>query len=152
MESIQYVDDLLLCSDTEKQCRKDSIRLMTVLAEKGYKADKEKLKYCQEEVLYIGQLISQEGRQVTPERAETIMKTPQPKTMRKMQQFLGICNYIRAWVFEYSTYVKPLLKGLNEAQENDSNTAWTGEMTEAFDKLKGAICTALVLVIPDYST
>ncbi|XP_069465181.1 uncharacterized protein [Ambystoma mexicanum] len=111
---------------------------------------KAKWQYCQKEVLYIGQTISQNGRQVTPERAETISKTAKPTTVREMQQFLGLCNYCRAWGFDYSTCTRPLMRALKEVKKGHKTITSTTEMTEAFGELKEAICTAPVLGIPDY--
>ncbi|XP_069486341.1 uncharacterized protein [Ambystoma mexicanum] len=124
--------------------------MLTVLADKGYKVDNAKLQYCQKEVLYTGQTISQNGQQITPQRPETIAKTPKPMTVREMQQFLGLCNYCRAWVFDYSTYASPLLGTLKEAQKGNRTLTWTTEMNVAFKELKEAISTAPVLGIPDY--
>ncbi|XP_069494380.1 uncharacterized protein [Ambystoma mexicanum] len=124
---------------------------MIILAEKGYKVDKEKLQYCQEDVLSIGQLILHAGKKVTPERAEAILKTAKPHTIKHMQQFLGLCNYVRAWVFDYSSYTRPLLQVLKKAQQNRENIVWTEEMEEGFDELKKAICMAPFFGIPNYS-
>ncbi|XP_069486252.1 uncharacterized protein [Ambystoma mexicanum] len=124
--------------------------MLTVLAEKGYKVDKEKLQYCQEQVLYIGQIISQKGRNIAPQRALAIQNTPQPQTVRELQQFLSLCNYCRAWVFDYSSYVGPLLEALREAQRGQSKLEWTREITDAFNELKNAISTAPVLATPNY--
>ncbi|XP_069468381.1 A-kinase anchor protein 17B-like [Ambystoma mexicanum] len=77
---LQDVDDILICSETEDRCNEDSVHMLTVLADKGYKMDKAKLQYYQKEVLYIGQMISKDGRHIAPKRAETIRKTPQPTT------------------------------------------------------------------------
>lgn len=41
-----YVDDLMLCCDSEEQCKDDTVRLLCYLAETGNKASKDKLQYC----------------------------------------------------------------------------------------------------------
>ena len=69
---LQYVDDILICSPTEQQCRKDTIPLLTLLADRGYKVDKAKVQYCQEEIHYLGQLLSASERRVTPDRVESV--------------------------------------------------------------------------------
>ncbi|XP_069506349.1 uncharacterized protein [Ambystoma mexicanum] len=152
MESmvLQYIDDIIICSTTEEKCRRDSVKMLTILAEKGYKVDKGKLQYCQEEVLYIGHIISQKGRNIAPQRAKAITNTQQPQTIRELQQFLGICNYCRAWVFDYSSYIGPLLEALRDVQRGQRKLGWIKEMTEAFNELKHAISTAPVLATPNY--
>ncbi|XP_069462197.1 uncharacterized protein [Ambystoma mexicanum] len=131
---------------TEDECRQDSIQLMTILTDKGYMVDKEKLRYSQEEVLYIGHLISHEGKKVTPERSEEIMKTTKPNTVKQMQQFLGLCNYDRAWVCDIH---KTSLQALKKAQMDKVTIEWTETLEEGFDELKKAICTVPVLGVPN---
>ncbi|XP_069486125.1 uncharacterized protein [Ambystoma mexicanum] len=116
--------------------------MLTVLDDKGYKVDKAKLHYCQIEVLYIGQTIFQNGLQILSETAETIRKIAKPTTVREMQQFLELYNYYREWVFDYSTYTRPFLGALKESQKGHKAIHWMTEITEAFEELKVAICTA----------
>ncbi|MGL5956738.1 MAG: reverse transcriptase domain-containing protein [Brevinema sp.] len=49
---LQYMDDILVCSSTIEQCHKDSVAVLSKLAENGHKASKEKLQYCQSQVEY----------------------------------------------------------------------------------------------------
>ena len=44
--SLQYVDDLLLCSPSQNSSQEDSIHFLKLLALKGHKIDKEKLVVC----------------------------------------------------------------------------------------------------------
>ena len=50
---IQYVDDLLVCSDTVEQCKEDTVTLLTALAEKGHKVNKSKLQLWKDKVDYL---------------------------------------------------------------------------------------------------
>ncbi|KAJ1127474.1 hypothetical protein NDU88_005873 [Pleurodeles waltl] len=104
-----HVDNILVCSATEEICREDIVGLLCTLANKGYKVDKNKLQNVQKEVHYLGQLISKDGRKVTPDRVESIKNMPKPTTTKQIQQFLGLCNYVRQWVFDYATLTAPLL-------------------------------------------
>ncbi|XP_069488832.1 uncharacterized protein [Ambystoma mexicanum] len=123
--------------------------MLTVQAEKGYKVDKAKLQYCQKEVLYIGQMICKDGRHIAPKVSHNDICHTLPNTVREMQRFLGFCNYCRAWVFDYSTYTRPLLTTLKEAQRGTKKLQWTTEMAEAFEELKLAMCTVPVLWTQD---
>lgn len=51
---LQYVDELMVCSTSLEQCHKDSIKVLTKLAQGGHKASKAKLQYCQLQVEYLG--------------------------------------------------------------------------------------------------
>ena len=51
---IQYVDDILLCADTEKKCNQATCDLLNYLASCGCKISKSKAQICQHEVKYLG--------------------------------------------------------------------------------------------------
>ena len=47
---LQYVDDILLCAETEKACLGASEDFLNFLAGCGYKASREKAQLCQQSV------------------------------------------------------------------------------------------------------
>lgn len=55
----QYVDDILIADDTLEECRKDSLKVLQRLAEKGHQVSKTKLQYCRSQVEYLGGTISE---------------------------------------------------------------------------------------------
>lgn len=75
---------------TEIQVIKTFLRL---LAEKGHKASQKKLQYCQEKVVYLGQLIAKGQRCISDNHLEAICKAPKPRTVREMIIFLGIARH-----------------------------------------------------------
>lgn len=72
---ILYVDDLLICSISKDQCQKDSIAVLTALAEGGHKVSKDKLHFCQQEVEYLGRKLSGENRYIAPSQIEAKQST-----------------------------------------------------------------------------
>ena len=64
---LQYVDDILLCAETEKSCLRAS-DFLNFLAGCGYKASREKAQLCQQSVRYLGLIISEGTRAIGSER------------------------------------------------------------------------------------
>lgn len=63
-----------------------------------------------------------------------------------MRRFLGLTGYYKRFVQQYGSIVAPLTQLLkNEAFK------WTTEFEEAFVKLKNAMRTLLVLVLPNFN-
>ena len=55
---LQYVDDILLCADTDKKCNQAVCDLLNYLAPYDYKISKPKAQMCQQEVKYLGLKLS----------------------------------------------------------------------------------------------
>lgn len=53
-----YVDDILIASKTEKDCKTDTLALLKFLAEQGHKVSKNKLQLWRPVVKYLGFFIS----------------------------------------------------------------------------------------------
>lgn len=63
---LQYVDDLVLGSSSQVLLKYDSIHLVTLLALKEHKVSKEKLRFAQAQVRYLGHLILEQSLRLDP--------------------------------------------------------------------------------------
>ena len=82
---LQYVDDILLCAETEEACSRASEDFLNFLAACGYKTSREKAQLCL--------IISEGTRAIGPERIKPILNHPLPMTVRQLRGFLGITGY-----------------------------------------------------------
>ncbi|XP_049425162.1 uncharacterized protein LOC125884304 [Epinephelus fuscoguttatus] len=147
---LQYVDDLLVASATREGCVKDTIALLTHLAEQGHKASLSKLQFVSQEVTFLGHVISPEGKTLTPKRIEDIQKIPKPQTKKQLMSFLGMTSYCRQWVPNYAEIEAPLAaiahgKGLKASD----HVIWTPEAEKSFVDLKLSLQTPPTLGLPD---
>ena len=65
---LHYVDDYLLCTETQEACSQASENFLNFLAGCSYKASREKVQLCQQLVRYLGLIISERTRAIGPER------------------------------------------------------------------------------------
>lgn len=73
---IQYVDDLLDCSESQAQCERDTIILRDKLASGGHKVSRKKLQFCKQQVEYLGRIISAGTKMIAPDQIEAITRAP----------------------------------------------------------------------------
>lgn len=145
---IQYVDDLLLASDTLEASKADTLILLQALAQKGHKASKAKLQLCLPLVRYLGHDISAGQRGLSPSRVQAILQIPKPITKKQMRGFLGMAGYCRQWIPGYASLVRPLYDlTLNRVSDP---IFWTEEAENAFQQVKCALAQAPALGLPDY--
>ena len=114
---LQYVDDILLCAETEEACLRASEDFLSFLADCGYKASREKAQLCQQSVRYLGLIISEGTRAIGPERIKPILNHPLPMTLRQLRGFWGITGYCRIWIPGYGELARPLYKLIAETQQ-----------------------------------
>ena len=81
---LQYVDDTLLCTETEEACSQASEDFLNFLAGCGYKASREKAQLCQQSVRYLGLIISEGTRAIGPEKIKPILNHPLPMTTERI--------------------------------------------------------------------
>ena len=145
---LQYVDDLLITAESEQDCKKATHKVLTFLASHGHKVSLAKLQYCQQEVAYLGHLLSQGGRRLSPERVKLVQNISQPKTKRDVRAFLGMV-YCRQWIPNYSLLAKPLSSLI--LKDVQDPVPWDTEHQKSFAALKTALCNAPALGTPDYT-
>jgi hypothetical protein len=98
------------------------------------------------EVEYLGHLVGKDGVKVDPKKIETMQDCPHPKNLKSLHGFLGLTGYYRKFVKNYGKIAAPLTALL----KNNSFT-WTLAAAQYFQTLKMAMCTTLVLALPDFT-
>lgn len=124
---IQYVDDLLLASDTEQTCKADTYHLLLSLAQRGHKASPSKLQYLQQKVTYLGYVIAPRIRKLVPGRIETILGMKPPHKKRQVHALLGILGFCRPWIPSFGALAKPLIQLTTKDMPGFIN--WTRPLT-----------------------
>ena len=57
---------------------------------------------------YLGHIISEEGITPVPEKLESIQKMVPPQNPKEVKQFLGLIEYYRKFVPQFSDLARPL--------------------------------------------
>lgn len=79
-------------------------------------------------------------------KMEAIRNWPVPKTVKELQRFLGFANFYHRFILYYSSIVSPLTSLLHGKPKSLS---WPPEADSAFNILKQAFSSALLLTYPD---
>ena len=93
-------------------------------------------------VKYLGHIIGNGEVRMDPKKADTVREWPVPKNVHEVQQFLGLGNWLRRFVKDYSRIVRPMtmLTGKRD-------WVWGSEQQAAFEELKERLCSPPVLTI-----
>ena len=90
---LAYLDDIIVFSKTIGEHLEQLRKVLEVHKQFGMKLKVSKCKVLQEEVEYLGHLVSQEGIQMVPSYVQKILDWPLPQTGKQLKQFLGFIGY-----------------------------------------------------------
>lgn len=99
---IQYVDDLLIKAQNQETCLSASLSLLQYLAELGFLVKKSKLQLVCTRVQFLGAILSGRGCKMNTSQRHSNLTHKQPQTVKQMQSFLGLINFSRHFIPDYS--------------------------------------------------
>jgi hypothetical protein len=142
---VVYLDDLLVYSKTEEEHMTHLERVLDRLWEHQLYAKLSKCNFLTHELKYLGHLVGKDGLKPDPEKIEVINIWPTPTGVHQVRQFLGLANYFRKFIARYSLMAAPL------TSLTSTKRPWVwGEVEQhAFQKIKDALTSSPVLVLPD---
>ena len=127
-----YCDDLIVYSKTESKYRELLSRLFNCLTREGLRLKRDKCKFFQSEVEFLGFVISANSVRPSPTKVKAILGYPTPTNVKAIQRFVGIGNYFRHLVLNYSSIVEPLIY----LTRKDVEWRWEVPQQNAFETLK----------------
>ena len=146
---VVYLDDIMIYSKTPAEHLQHIETVLKVLREQRFYAKLSKCTFNQSEVKFLGHIVGRDGLKVDPAKIEVVKNWPVPKDATQVRQFVGLTNYFRKFIKNYSSIAAPLMdltrKGIDFA------ASWTDIHTVAFEELKTALTTSPVLVLPDFT-
>ena len=122
---MQYVDDLLIATQTKEACVAWMVSLLNFLGLQGYRVLKKVAQVVKQKVIYLGYEVSAGQRTLGQDRKEAICQTPKPETIKELRTFLGMTGWCRLWIYNYGLLVKPLYALI---ANGNRNLQWTKEV------------------------
>jgi hypothetical protein len=142
-----YLDDITVHSKTlEEHCEHLTI-VANKIKEVDLRINPDKCTWLAKSVKLLGHIISENGVSMDPEKVEAIQSIKPPKNVKQVQQFLGICNYYRKFVKDFSSIAAPMYNLLKK----DVKFIWTQECEEAFQLLKSFLMSQPIIRQPVYT-
>ncbi|GJW30694.1 putative reverse transcriptase domain-containing protein [Tanacetum coccineum] len=144
---IVFIDDILIYSKNKEE-HKEHLRIILELHQKEKLYAKFlKYEFWLDSGKFLGHVINSQGVHVDPAKVEAIKSWSALKSPTEVRQFLGLAGYYRRFIEGFSLIVKPLTK----LTQKNKTYEWGEEEEEAFQLLKGKLCSALILALPEGS-
>ena len=131
---IVYLDDLLIYSDSRKEHKEHVRKVLTWLQEAGLFLKLSKCQFHVTEVEFLGFVVGNDGVKMDPAKVESITSWLTPKSPHNVRMFLGLANFYRRFIKEFSDLAKPLTRLLKK-DNLAKRFHWDREAQKAFDHL-----------------
>jgi hypothetical protein len=144
---VVYLDDILIYSETYEEHVRHVREVLARLRKFALYASLKKCFFFQQEVEFLGYIVSTAGVSIDPSRIATVVDWPVPRSFHEVQQFLGFANFYRRFIYSYSKVVAALTSLLKGAK-NGKKTGpfiWSEGEEHAFREIKTAFTQAPVL-------
>ena len=144
---VVFIDDILIYSSSWEAHLQHIREVFLLLQQHQFKVKLSKCTFAQQQVHYLGHVISKDGVATDPKKVMDIQNWPTPQSVREVRGFLGLAGYYRKFVKNFGLISKPLTNLLKKGEL----FVWTSIHDEAFLLLKQAWSTTPVLALPDFS-
>ncbi|XP_043972480.1 uncharacterized protein LOC122830832 [Gambusia affinis] len=139
-----FLDDVIVIGNGVDQSLDRLEQVFQRFQSYGLKLKPAKCHLLQEEVLFLGHIVSGKGISPNPALIKDVQQWNSPNNLQELQTFLGLCNYYRKFVPNFAELASPLHTLLKKG----TVFLWTDEQQSAFMRLKEKLTTAPVLGYP----
>ncbi|KAJ9523167.1 hypothetical protein QJQ45_024088, partial [Haematococcus lacustris] len=147
-----YIDDILVMSNTPEEHLVHLREVLQLMREHKLYAKMSKCEFNQPKLVFLGHIVGGDGIAVDPAKVQVVKDWPAPRSVKDLQAFLGLANYFRRFIPNFSAIAAPLTNLTSKEAAAKYNWAvFAGAELAAFNALKEALCSAPVLALPDFT-
>lgn len=142
-----YIDDILIFSESFEEHIQHLEALMEAIKKEGFRLKFLKCNFAMNSVHYLGHEIEENSVKPLKDNVVAIRNFPVPKTRKNVRQFLGKVNFYHKYLPQASTNLEPFHRLLRK----DVEFEWSDECQEAFDRIKNYLAStpAMAIFNPD---
>ncbi|WVZ97356.1 hypothetical protein U9M48_042903, partial [Paspalum notatum var. saurae] len=138
---VVFIDDILVYSKSEKEHEEHLRVVLNWLREHKLYAKFSKCAFWLKEVSFLGHILSEKGVAVDPSKVKDVLNWKQPETVTEIWSFLGLADYYRRFIKDFSKTAKPM----TSLTKKNAKYLWCPKCEEAFQTLKRLLTSAPVL-------
>ena len=148
-----YIDDVIVHGQNEENFLFNLEEVFKRLLAKNITLNPKKCHFGMKQTEFVGHVIDKEGRQISSDKIEKVLKFSKPTTIKELRSFLGLVNYFRDHIDHHSDRVRPLFDLLKKASGDDNLSSkkgrcsskplsWTRAANLAYDEMVLAVAGA----------
>lgn len=142
---VVYLDDIVVYSGTIEEHLHHLREVFQILRDNHLFVKKEKCSFGQTQINFLGHVIGSGKIRMDMEKVKAIRDWNTPKNVSQLRSFLGLANYYRRFIRDYSKRAVALTNLLKQ----DRTWEWDRQCEASFQDLKLAVTKDPVLALPD---
>jgi len=140
---IVYIDDILIPAGSVDENLQVLKETLTLLKRYGFEVNYNKCLFLKKEIEFLGYVITHNKATLSPRHTEAINRFKPPTNVQEVQRFLGLTNYFRKFIKDFSLKARPLQNLLRK----DIAFCFDDECLESFNLLKKELVSYPVLAL-----
>ena len=148
---LTYIDDVLLHTKTHEFHLQQLETVLLRLRKYGLKLNARKTIFGASEVQYLGYTINARGVTLSRDKLQAIKEAKEPRTTKQVREFLGLANYFRFLMPNFSKRAAPL-NALTKKEYKWPKEGLSQEGRTAFEDIKEALCREPIVAFPRRDT
>ena len=145
--TLAYLDDVIMFSESAEQYLKHIQIVLTRLKQAKLRLKKSKCLFFQQELHYLGYLLTINGIKLQSEKINAISGIKPPKNQKGVREFLEMVGYYRKFINRFADADRPMTKLTIKGVK----FKWTDECQIGFDYLSTCLTEAPFLKYPNPS-
>jgi hypothetical protein len=145
---IHYIDDILIHTITWEDHVRTIEEVLSRLRRAELTAKPSKCSIGNTTIPFLGRMVGQKCMEPLEKNVSKIIDAEPPHTKKQLRSFLGMCNYYRSFIPNFSAIAVPLTDLTRAGLPN--TLKWEEIHGKAFISLKHAIGSEPILRLPDY--
>ena len=142
-----FLDDIIVFSRTFEEHIERLQKVFNRLREHNLKLKPKKCEFFKTEVTYLGHKVSSRGISTDPRKIEAIKNWERPKTVSQLRSFIGLAQYYRRFVKDFSLIASPLH---DQVKKDRTTISWGPEQEDAFLEIKKRLSSTPIIKHPDF--
>ena len=99
---VAFIDNMLVETETKKEYNKIVEEILRRLEENNLYIKPEKYMWKVKKIGFLGVVIGPSGIEMEKEEVDGVLSQPEPKNMKDVRKFLGLANYYRRFIKNFT--------------------------------------------------
>ena len=143
-QCLVYLDDIIVFGRTFAECMERLENIFRRIMDAGLKLKPSKCELFETEVAFLGHRVGRNGIGCDPAKIANVRNWPIPESISDVRSFLGLANYYKRFVKDFSNVALPLTTLTNKGHKFE----WNESCAHSFLTLKNALTAAPLLAYP----